>query len=111
MNAKDYETQIAALTDKIVHLNRLKRQDYAGTEDVLSNFKRLSKVAKCLDISVHTPWGYALFMCLMKLDRLNQRLTEDGKTECESVEDSFLDLICYAQLAYAIYSEGETPSD
>ena len=90
---KDLETTLVA-----------KANDYA-TEDVLSNFKRLSNAAKALDINVQTPVGYSLFMSLMKLDRINNLTKVEKETKFESVEDSFKDLLGYVMLAHAIFLE------
>ena len=84
-----------------------KGHDYA-TEDVLSNFKRLSKLAKLLGLDVTTPLGYSLFMVLMKLDRICNLFFRNKTPKNESISDSFRDLIGYSFLAWAIYSEKES---
>ena len=81
-----------------------KSKDYA-TEDVLSNFKRLSSAVKSLNLTLDTPWGYALFMTLMKLDRINNLLSSNKTPSNESVDDSFADGINYLKLAYCCYKE------
>jgi hypothetical protein len=81
-----------------------KGHDYA-TEDMLSNFKRLSKLSKILGINTTTPLGYALFMVLMKLDRICNIFYRKRSCKNESLSDSFRDLIGYALLAWAIYEE------
>ena len=81
-----------------------KGHDYA-TEDVLSNFKRLSKAATILGITLDTPIGYALFMILMKLDRVSNLTSKGKKPKNESVKDSFGDLLGYSLLAMALNEE------
>ena len=81
-----------------------KSHDYAG-QDVLSNFKRLATAAKALEIDVQSAWGYALFMALLKIDRINN-LVKNGKTPAnESIDDSFLDAHNYLDLSRAILHE------
>jgi len=92
------------LDENLLKILESKRHDYA-TEDVLSNFKRLSAAAKALNLNVQTPEGYALYMVLMKLDRINNLLTSGKKPSHESVDDSFGDGINYLKLAYCCYKE------
>lgn len=100
---------IGQLDEGLINTLKKKGTDYA-TEDVLSNFKRLSSVAKALNLSLHTPEGYALFMVLMKIDRINNLLTSGKTPSNESVEDSFGDGINYFKLAYLCYKEAENGS-
>ena len=91
---KDLETTLAN-----------KASDYA-TDDTLSNFKVLSKLAKILHINVKTPIGYAVFMMLMKLHRVcNLLFINKTLPKNESVYDSFKDLVGYTILALALYQE------
>jgi len=95
---------IEEIDAKMLDIIKLKRNDYA-TEDVLSNFKRLSQVASIIGIDVHTPSGYALFMVLLKIDRINNLLTSGKTPSNESVDDSFFDGINYLKLAYCTFKE------
>lgn len=81
-----------------------KGADY-GDEDVLSNFKRVSGVVKTMNFDIKTPHGYAMFMVIMKLDRINNLLTRGATPNNESVADSFIDGINYFKLAYMCYKE------
>lgn len=90
----------ASLIDVLIS----KGNDYA-TEDVLSNFKRLGAAAKSLNMKIDSAYGYAAFMVLMKLDRINNLVTSGKTPSNESVEDSFGDLINYAKLCYCICKE------
>jgi hypothetical protein len=83
-----------------------KAHDYA-TEDVLANFKRLSAIAKVLGIEIDTDIGYAVFMILMKLDRICNLLFRKRSVRNEPLAESFRDLIGYTILAWAIYEERE----
>lgn len=93
---KLYQKQMDILTSK--------GADYA-TDDVLSNFKRISSAAKAINLDITSPHGYALFMVLMKIDRINNLTTSGKEPKNESVEDSFIDGINYFQLALLCYKE------
>lgn len=97
---------IEEIDGKMLDIIKLKRNDYA-TDDVLSNFKRISEAARVLNLDVQTPVGYASFMVLLKLDRINNLLTSGKEPSNESVDDSFFDGINYLKLAYACFKENE----
>lgn len=81
-----------------------KSHDYA-TEDVLSNFKRVSKIAKEYRFDFSSPSEYALFMACLKTDRIMNLFKGQKKPENEAIEDSFVDLLNYCLLAYICYKE------
>jgi hypothetical protein len=93
--------QVVADSSKVL-LNKSK--DYA-TDDVLSNFKRLAGIAKLYNIDVSEPRQYALFMVLLKLDRIQNLLTNNKTPTNESVEDSYIDGFNYLMLSYACLKE------
>lgn len=82
-----------------------KANDYAENTDVLANFKRISLMAKILGVDITTPNGYAIFMVLMKLDRICNLIFKDKQAANESIHDSIQDLIGYANLLAALISE------
>lgn len=92
------------IDDTIIALTTSKRHDYANA-DVLSNFKGVSRAAKELGINIGDPTGYALFMVILKIARLNNLLNSGKAPKNESVEDSFLDGINYFKLAYCCYKD------
>ena len=99
--SKVFKELVADLEATLVN----KASDYA-TDDVLSNFKVLSRLASELKINVTTPLGYALFMVLMKLHRIcNLLFIQHSTPKNESVYDSFKDLDGYSILALALYEE------
>jgi len=104
MDEKKYEAIIKDIDTKRHSLHKKKARDYA-TVDVLSNFKRLSRAANNLGIDVSTPWGYALFMTLMKLDRINNIMHKLGKHSNEGIEDSIIDAHNYLDLSLACFTE------
>ena len=100
MNKSDEVTTI-----QDIHMGRMdllhdKAKDYAG-EDVLANFKRISKLAGLLGLNPSkSPADYALFMALMKLDRwTNLRRTGQDPLN-EPIKDTVMDLHNYIDLAY-----------
>lgn len=85
---------------KMITILESKGSDYSTEKDMLANFKRLSLVATTLGLTLNSPTSYALFMVLLKIDRINNLLTNNKIPSNESVEDSFLDGINYFKLAY-----------
>ena len=81
-----------------------KAHDYAG-EDLLANFKRMSEIAKQYRINFSNLPEYALFMCLMKIDRIMNLLKDEKTPKNEALNDSFVDLFNYSILAYECYYE------
>ena len=105
MLSKEFSELFDSLTGDLEQTFVNKASDYA-TKDVLSNFKILSTLSNILHINVNTPMGYALFMVVMKLHRIcNLLFIQQTTPKNESVYDSFKDLIGYATLALAIYTE------
>ena len=104
MNSRDFKAVFHSTFGKLEEILLSKSHDYA-TEDMLSNFKRISGAAKILNIDIRTPIGYALFMCLLKLDRINNLITSNKTPANESVRDSFMDLFGYAFLALSLFLE------
>lgn len=102
MNKETQMIELQKLFDENMEILKSKGADYA-TNDILSNFKRLSGTAKALNLDISTPVGYSLFMVLLKIDRINNLLTGDKTPNNESVADSFKDGINYFQLAYLNY--------
>ena len=104
MNRKTYEKLVHDFVTESLALSSKKAKDYA-TDDCLSNFKRMTTVARSYKIDFSQPHHYALFMLLMKLDRL-QNLTSTGSNpENESLHDTWKDAFNYLMLALASYEE------
>lgn len=103
MNRDEFVRLSKANFDERIALSGKKSHDYA-TEDVLSNFKRVSEMATLLNIKL-TPEQYSLFMVVNKLDRICNLLFRDKTPLNESLRDSFLDIMNYIDLTYALVSE------
>lgn len=102
------ENQIKLLTEfdsELIEILKKKGNDYAQDIDVLENFKRLSAAAKILKINISTPTGYALFMVVMKIDRITNLISQEKQPENESIEDSFKDGVGYLKLAYLLQKD------
>lgn len=86
-----------------------KGQDYS-TEDVLSNFKRMSKMCSLLEIApAQSPVDCALFLMLLKIDRWCNLRRSGADPKNESLADTIKDLHNYIDLAYACELESTSP--
>ncbi len=104
MNAQDFVKFVVDAGERRLFLCGHKSHDYA-TEDVLSNFKRMAEVCKMFKVDVTKPEGCAMFLVLLKLDRICNLVFGDIKPENESVIDSEDDCHNYLDLFGAIRSE------
>lgn len=101
MNQETFNKLISEIHAQCSEIMLKKRSDYAN-EDVLSNFKRLSELAKLLNIDPrNSPADYALFMVAMKIDRWCNLRKQGKQPENESIMDTVIDLHNYIDLAYA----------
>lgn len=104
MLRKNYEDLVNQLVLESLELSRHKAHDYAS-EDVLANFKRIARIAKEYKISFDASYEYALFMTLMKLDRLQNLLKQNKQPKNESLKDTIQDAFNYLMLMYACLEE------
>lgn len=100
MNRDDFEKLVESLTKESAEIRKSKSHDYADI-DVLSNFKRVSALAKLLRIDFSRSYEEALFMLVLKLDRIQNLLKSDKVPNNESVKDSIQDAFNYLMLMYA----------
>lgn len=107
MKAEDFDALLISGIKRREGLHQRKRADYANADDVLSNFKRVAAAAAALEISVHTPIGYSVFMELMKLDRKWNLIRKGVAPSNESLTDTTDDQITYACLSEGIIQEGD----
>jgi F0F1-type ATP synthase beta subunit len=83
-----------------------KTHDYA-TQDVLSNFKRVSQIIEILGVDPRTPHGMACVYIILKMDRfcnLTFRKSKDLPSN-EAVEDTIDDWKNYLDLLEANWLE------
>lgn len=84
-----------------------KSADYA-TEDVLSNFKRVSKLMEILGVDPTCPHGIACVYILLKLDRFcNLTFRKKKKPDNEAIKDTIDDMKNYLDLMEACYLEAQ----
>ncbi len=106
----DRSTLVAQITD--THLSRMalmtgKSEDYAG-EDTLANFKRMHIISGQLGINPsRSAFDCAMFLVMLKIDRLMNLKRKGADPKNESVKDTILDLLNYIDLAFACESEKE----
>ena len=110
MTTPDFLDLLHKLDDKRIDVMEKKRHDYA-TEDALSNFKRMATICSTLKVDVKTPFGAAMFLMLLKIDRWNNLVSSCKSPKNESVEDTVMDLHNYIDLAHAIYVETKAADD
>lgn len=106
MKAKIFDDMCDRINEQRNKLMRSKRHDYAGEIDVLSNFKRIPELLRMLGIEPErSAFDYAMFMVVMKVDRM-MNLTNKGESpQAESIIDTVCDAHNYLALAYGCYEE------
>ena len=83
-----------------------KSDDYASQEDTLSNFKRMFVLCETLGVNPgRSPFDCAIFLLLLKIDRLCNLRRKGAKPKNESVKDTILDAHNYLDLSEALMSE------
>ena len=88
-------------TELTIHKNK----DYADSEDVLVNFRRISQTCDRLYIDVGTEEGACLFFIIQKVDRLAKLIAGGVSPENESLRDTLDDAHVYLDLLEAILLE------
>ena len=78
-------------------LRNKKGHDYA-TDDILSNFKRMSRVMEIWNVDTTSCYGVALFYACLKVDRLCNLIFSDKEPANESIRDTIDDLKNYIDL-------------
>jgi len=104
MNSKDFMDLVHGSFKDRVKLCERKSHDYA-TDDCLSNFTRLAKICDQLRINVGKPYGTALFLIVLKIDRLCNLLWSGATPTNESLADTLNDMQNYIDLLRAILLE------
>jgi hypothetical protein len=105
MNRSDFTALTTGIHEDRMSLILKKAADYA-TEDVLSNFKRMSDTCARLNIApARSACDCALFLLVLKVDRWCNLRNKGEKPRNESVEETVRDLHNYIDLAYACEKE------
>lgn len=106
MNSKDFDNLVKEVDADRLQLLLGKSQDYA-TDDVLSNFKRMNKLANTLDIDPRrSPLDCAMFLLVLKVDRWNNLKNKESIVN-ESIRDTVCDLHNYVDLALGLLHDGD----
>jgi len=100
----DFEKMVNELHEARMKLMVNKRHDYA-TKDVLSNFKRMSNLCKATRLDLSTAFGCAMFLVLLKIDRITNIIAESKQPKNESLADTYMDLHNYIDLAIATLAD------
>lgn len=105
MNSKEQIELIEQMDRDLTDILKSKGEDYSTDGDRLENFKRLAGAVKELKLDMTTSYGVAMFMVIMKVDRINNLLRTGKGPNNEGIEDSFKDGTNYFKLAYCCYKD------
>lgn len=93
---------IGLAMDRIGKMLSCKGADYSnGSDDPFVNFKETGAMMHM------PPRAVALVQCGIKMSRIRHLEMSDSVAVNESIDDSYLDLACYAVLALAMLGEEE----
>ena len=90
--------EFVAVLDELKALHLQKTLDYGVDDDALSNIRQSA------DIVNMPAWAGCVIRMSDKMHRL-KAFFRRGKTEFDGVEDTLLDLACYAAIALVLYRE------
>lgn len=98
MNTINYDGNCLKFFQERMILSKKKCSDYADDDDYVGNFKRMAQLCEILRVDTSTPAGCALFLKLLKIDRIQNIIHRRNEIENESLRDSFLDEANYSDL-------------
>lgn len=105
MYKEEFITLVTSIKKECDKLLIQKNKDYA-TEDFLSNFKRMFELCRGLNINTsNSPADCALFLMMLKIDRICNLKNKGVSPENESIKDTIVDLHNYIDLLYGCLSE------
>ena len=106
MDEETYIQMTQANFEKRLEVHQKRSADYtAMSDDVLSNFKRISFICHIWGLDFRHGSDAAMFHIIHKIDR-EMQLKKSGKTpQSESRKDTLLDLANYVDLYTALVSE------
>jgi hypothetical protein len=84
-----------------MEIRRKKGHDYAD-ENIHKNFDALATICKLLDVDVKTPYGCAMYMKILKLQREANLIFGGKKPANEAIIDTLLDESNYNDLELEI---------
>ena len=104
MDAKTFNKFLKETQVKSFEVLNKKSYDYAD-DDLLSNFKRNSAIARMFRIDFSKDYHAALLMVLMKWDRLQNLMSQGRIPKNEGIEDTLIDGLNYSILMSACITE------
>lgn len=102
MNLRPGSAAFCAVLVEIKQLHLRKTLDYGCDEDALSNIRSSSDV---INVS---PWAGCILRISDKMHRLRSYFRR-GRVEFDGIEDTLLDIACYAIIALVLYREWIKP--
>ncbi len=102
MLTEDFEKLLDMWYNQMMELHRRKGHDYATKGDMLANFKRVHKACQLYDINPsERPEDVFWFYLFIKIDRIRNLIQAGEAPDCESISDSYKDMILYLRLTMA----------
>ena len=98
MKEADYIKLIKESFKRRLMIHQKKSHDYADTEEMLGNFKRVAAILKILNVDPGTSYGTAIIYITLKLDRFCNLVFSGKKPSNESIRDTVDDLKNYCDL-------------
>ena len=106
MTREKFTELLKQLQDEELRLNQTKGEEYAGSEDVLSNFKRISGALRSRGLNV-PPEVVCLVYLQKHLDAIYSCVANGGKALSEPIGGRIADARLYLALLYALLLERE----
>lgn len=94
----EYLTLVEESFKRRLALHQKKSHDYASTEEVLGNFKRVAKILQILNVDPTRSTGTGMIYIILKIDRFCNLAFSGKVPKNESVQDTIDDLKNYVDL-------------
>jgi hypothetical protein len=94
--------EFVAILEEAKQLHLRKTLDYGVDEDALSNIRSSADVVNM------QPWAGCVLRMMDKMHRIKAYFRR-GKVEFDGIEDTLMDILCYAAIALVFYRQGRKP--
>jgi hypothetical protein len=94
--------EFVAILEEAKQLHLRKTLDYGVDEDALSNIRSSADVVNM------QPWAGCVLRMMDKMHRI-KAFFRRGKVEFDGIEDTLMDILCYAAIALVFYRQGRRP--
>jgi len=101
MKEETYLEMIKESFKRRLEIHVRKSHDYASTQEILGNFKRVASLLGTLKVDPSCPKGVAIIYIMLKIDRLCNLIFWGKKPKNESIQDTIDDLKNYCDLLEA----------